>query len=71
MALLPEFQGRGIGTKLIQAVMGEAAGLGLPLRLQVLKANRARRLYERLGFHVYAETATHLQMSRAREPGRG
>jgi ribosomal protein S18 acetylase RimI-like enzyme len=63
VALLPAFQGQGIGTKVIRAVMTEAAGLGVPLRLQVLKTNRARRLYERLGFRTYAQTATHFQMS--------
>jgi len=63
VALLPDFQGRGIGTEVIRAVMAEAADRGVPLRLQVLKTNRAQRLYERLGFHTYAETATHLQMT--------
>jgi ribosomal protein S18 acetylase RimI-like enzyme len=58
VALLPEFQGQGIGTEVT-----EAAGRGVPLRLQVLKANRAQRLYARLGFRMYAETPTHLQMS--------
>jgi ribosomal protein S18 acetylase RimI-like enzyme len=63
VALLPEYQGKGIGTKVIQAVMAEASALGLVVRLQVLKTNRARRLYERLGFRTYGETATHYQMS--------
>jgi ribosomal protein S18 acetylase RimI-like enzyme len=69
VALLPQFQGRGIGTVVIGQVMDEAARLGLPVRLQVLKANRARRLYERLGFRVHAETATHFQMVFEREAG--
>jgi ribosomal protein S18 acetylase RimI-like enzyme len=63
VALLPEYHGKGIGTELIRAVMAEAAGLGVPVRLQVLKPNRARALYERLGFRTYAETGTHFQMS--------
>ena len=63
VALLPEFQGQGIGTRVIQGVRVEAAELGLPVRLQVLKANRARLLYERLGFRTYTETATHFLMS--------
>jgi ribosomal protein S18 acetylase RimI-like enzyme len=52
IALLPEFQNQGIGTKLLQQVIAKAEGKGLPVRLQVLKANPARTLYERLGFCV-------------------
>jgi ribosomal protein S18 acetylase RimI-like enzyme len=62
VALLPQFQGRGVGTAVISQLMDQAARLGVPIRLQVLKANRARGLYERLGFRVHAETATHFQM---------
>jgi len=53
---------RGVGTSVVRDVMHQASRLGLPLRLQVLKANRARRLYERLGFREVAETPTHFQM---------
>jgi len=62
VALLPEFQGRGIGTEVIRQVMDQALRLGVCTRLQVLKVNPARRLYERLGFRVHAETVTHFQM---------
>ena len=62
VALLPQFQGQGIGTRVIREVMDEAARRGLPVRLQVLKVNRARRLYERLGFREVGQTATHCQM---------
>jgi len=62
IALLPQFQARGVGTSVVRDVMHQASRLGLPLRLQVLKANRARRLYERLGFREVAETPTHFQM---------
>ncbi|MHC4780253.1 MAG: N-acetyltransferase [Planctomycetota bacterium] len=34
----------------------------LPVRLQVLKVNPARHLYERLGFRCCCETKTHLRM---------
>ena len=62
--ILPEYQGQGIGTQLIKAVVDEGFGCGLPVTLQVLKVNRsARRLYERLGFVVTGETATHYMMS--------
>lgn len=57
--VLPEYQGRGIGTALIEGVVARARSLGLPLRLRVLKANRARALYDRLGFTEEGQTDTH------------
>lgn len=60
--ILPAFQGRGIGSTVIQRVIDDVAGSHKPLRLQVFKRNRARRLYERLGFVQTAETETHIQM---------
>ena len=50
--LLPEFQNRGVGTKIIKNLLNETKN---SVRLQVLKINPARRLYERLGFKVYGD----------------
>jgi len=51
--ILPVFQGRGVGSAVIQQVIAEAARRGVPVTLSVALANsRARRLYERLGFQV-------------------
>jgi ribosomal protein S18 acetylase RimI-like enzyme len=61
----PEFQGRGLGTAVVSDVVREARDAGLPVRLQVLLENRARTLYERLGFAVTGETETHFLMERA------
>ena len=61
--IAPEYQGRGIGTGLIRDLQGEAQRQGLPLRLQVLQGNPARRLYERLGFEATGETETHIMMN--------
>jgi ribosomal protein S18 acetylase RimI-like enzyme len=58
----PEFQNLGLGTEVMHALLGEARRERLPLRLQVLKVNPARRLYERIGFAVAGETPTHYQM---------
>ncbi|WNZ62619.1 GNAT family N-acetyltransferase [Myxococcus sp. MxC21-1] len=55
IALLPAHQGSGVGTRLLTQVRDEAGKAGVPLRLQVLRTNPARRLYERLGFEVDAE----------------
>ena len=57
--IVPAYQGRGLGTALLRHVIAEAGARGLPVRLQVLKFNPARRLYERLGFVVTGETETH------------
>ncbi|HLM00911.1 MAG TPA: GNAT family N-acetyltransferase, partial [Pyrinomonadaceae bacterium] len=60
--LLPEFQNRGIGTKLIKDVLAASIAKNKPVRLQVLKINPARNLYERLGFEISGETGTHFLM---------
>ncbi len=62
--ILPEFQNRGIGTKIIKNLLNESKN---PVRLQVLKVNPARRLYERLGFKIFDETETHFKMIRRRD----
>jgi ribosomal protein S18 acetylase RimI-like enzyme len=62
IAILPVYQGRGIGTTLIRRLQHEAGAKGVPVRLQVLKGNPARALYERLGFKVTGETDTHYRM---------
>lgn len=60
--ILPEYQGRGIGTQLLKSLLTEAFQEGLSVSLGVLKVNPARRLYERLGFAVVEETETHYLM---------
>jgi inorganic pyrophosphatase/GNAT superfamily N-acetyltransferase len=69
--LLPEFQGRGIGTHLLTRLSARASSAGLPARLRVLRANPAQRLYGRLGFRIVEETETHLVMERAAQLGDG
>jgi ribosomal protein S18 acetylase RimI-like enzyme len=51
--LVPEYQGRGIGTAVIRYVIDQGASRRLPVTLSVVPANpRAQHLYERLGFEV-------------------
>ena len=63
----PEHQGQGLGTAIVRDILTTALSLGVPVKLQVLKKNRAKSLYERLGFVVTGVTETHFQM----EGGRG
>jgi ribosomal protein S18 acetylase RimI-like enzyme len=58
--ILPQWQGRGIGSSIVRSLMKEAAASGKPLTLRVLHVNeRARTLYERLGFRPFKEIETH------------
>jgi GNAT superfamily N-acetyltransferase len=50
IALLPAWRRRGWGGLLIDALMQEAAGHGLPLQLTVERFNPALDLYRRMGF---------------------
>ena len=63
IAILPQYQGHGLGSRIINSVLEEARDTDLPVTLQVLKVNPARGLYERLGFTVIGETETHYLMS--------
>lgn len=63
LLILPEQQGLGIGTQVLRDVLGDASARNVPVRLKVLLRNRARALYERLGFKVEAVTATHFLMT--------
>ena len=67
IVVLPELQGNGLGTRIVQDYLAQSDEAGVPVTLQVLHPNPARRLYERLGFVETGRTDTHAQMRR--EPG--
>jgi ribosomal protein S18 acetylase RimI-like enzyme len=62
IALLPEFRGRGLGREVITMLIAEATHRGCPLRLSVLRSNRATHLYERLGFIPTGGDAMYCEM---------
>lgn len=55
--LQPDWQGRGIGTRLLRHEIRRAHACNKPLRLAVLFRNRALSLYRRLGFEPVGQTA--------------
>ena len=64
--LLPEYQGKGIGSFLIKQCIDKACALKLPLRLQTLRLNtEAKRLYKKLGFRVLSFCDVYWQMEYA------
>ncbi len=48
--LHPDVQGQGFGSRILSEQMEESRRRRVPIRLQVLRMNRARVLYARLGF---------------------
>jgi len=60
--ILPEFQGKGLGTRIIRNLILRANKKGKSLKLRVLKINPAKKLYERLGFSIVGDTETHYIM---------
>jgi GNAT superfamily N-acetyltransferase len=62
IALLPAYRQAGIGTAILQGLLAEAACAGKPFRIHVEKFNRARRLYERLGFTTLYDDGVYLFM---------
>lgn len=63
IAVLPQFQGRGIASQLIGRLQAEASAAGVPLVLSVDRTNdHASKLYEKLGFVVTGETQMNFSM---------
>ncbi len=61
--LLPEYQSRGIGSSIIEAIEKQAKSKLKNTELEVLKVNvRAQNLYTQLGFEVAGVDDTKLRM---------
>lgn len=52
LAILPLHQRKGLGTHILSELLNQAAGRGIPVRLNVMRVNPAKSLYQRLGFRV-------------------
>jgi ribosomal protein S18 acetylase RimI-like enzyme len=64
IALLPEFRGRGAGTRLLRDLVDEADATDVPLVIYVERQNPARRLYARLGFREVEDGPVYIRMER-------
>ena len=63
LQVLPEHQGKGIGSSIVERIVADAAGEGRIITLSVVAANpRARQLYERIGFRVTGIEAPFIRM---------
>ena len=62
VALLPAFRGHGIGTRLLRDLQTEARAARKKLSIHVERFNRARQLYERLGFREAEDKGAYVLM---------
>lgn len=64
IALLPEFTGKGIGTKILIDLIKHSKNVSKKLSIHVEHNNPALRLYERLGFSKSGDTGFYFFMER-------
>lgn len=62
LQILPEYQGLGIGSKVLTVVKKKALQLQLPITLNVLLKNPAKGLYLRHGFQIEGKNKIEFQM---------
>jgi ribosomal protein S18 acetylase RimI-like enzyme len=62
VALLPAERGRGVGTRLLRAIITRAECEGRAVSIHVERDNPALTLYERLGFRLREERGVYLFM---------
>lgn len=60
ICIIPEYQGKGIGTEILKDVMEKHKNQNIHVRY--FKQNPVGKLYSRLGFEPYNETDYHYQM---------
>lgn len=60
IAILPEYQGMGIGTKVLKQIIDNSKARDKRVKIGCFKINiEAKKLYLKLGFKVVEETKTH------------
>jgi len=64
IALLPEYRGDGIGTRLLHELLDGADAAGQSVTIHVERMNPALRLYERLGFALAEDKGVYLFLER-------
>lgn len=64
LALLPDYRGQGIGTRLLNELIASVASRYAALSLSVSRENPALRLYERLGFVIVKDDGNSVTMCR-------
>jgi ribosomal protein S18 acetylase RimI-like enzyme len=62
ISILAAHRNAGIGSRLLRDLLAEAQAIAKPIRLHVLKTNRAIRLYEELGFCTIGEDGAYFEM---------
>ena len=65
ICIIPEYQGKGIGTKLLKDKLEENKDRNI--EIQYFKQNPVGALYERLGFVPNGETQFHYQMMKPKQ----
>ena len=64
LVIRPEFQGRGIGSKILDNIVRKSQEKCIPIYLQVLHQNQAIELYKKFGFKKYETAENHIPMRR-------
>ena len=60
ICIIPEYQGKGIGTEILKSVINEYPNKNI--EIQYFKQNPVGNLYKKLGFEPNGETEFHYQM---------
>jgi len=60
ICIIPEYQGKGIGTEILKTVINEYSDKNI--EIQYFKQNPVGNLYKKLGFESNGETEFHYQM---------
>jgi ribosomal protein S18 acetylase RimI-like enzyme len=74
LQLLPEYQGRRIGSRVLIQETDRAERASKPVRLRVLRTSRALEFYRRHGFAETGRDASHIELERGMDsagPGAG